>query len=102
MKPPQLNQVAIWLPMKSQDLDVKSYDNYQYMDKGLIQSASTLRPVFRYAKNYIKEDRKFSLCLISLERDTEKMERFLDDVAKEVKPSDSTSVFTMTEHRYQP
>lgn len=100
MKPPQINQVAIWLPMKSQELDVRTFDSYQYMDKGIIQTASSLKPVVRYAKNYIKDNWKFSLCLISLERDTAKMEAFLDDVATKVKVGEGMEKFTKTEFIY--
>lgn len=100
MKPPQINQVAIWLPMKSQELDVKTYDSYQYMDKGIIQVATSLKPVVRYAKNYIKDNWKFSLCIISLERDTAKMEAFLDETAKKVQIDEKTESFTKTEFHY--
>lgn len=100
MKPPQINQVAIWLPMKSDDLDVKTYTTYQFMDKGIIQSASSLKPVVRYAKNYYKNDFKFSLCIISLEKDTTKMEAFLDQIAEEVQIDEKTSAFQKTEFKY--
>lgn len=100
MRPPQINQVAIWLPMKTEDLDVKTYENYQYMDKGIIQSANSLKPVVRYAKNYLKDNHKFSLCIISHERDTAKMEAFLDKTAEQVETDSITDAFVKTEFRY--
>lgn len=100
MKPPELNRVAIWLPMKSQELDVKTYDSYQYMDKGIIQSATSLKPIVRYAKNYEKDGWRFSLCIISLERNTANMESFLDETAKKVTVGEGMQKFTMTEFKY--
>lgn len=101
MKPPQINQVAIWMAMKRDELDVKTYDNYQFMHKGIIQSASSLSPVIRYAKNYKQKNNKFSLCIISQERDTEAMEKFLDKVAKTIKYDPKGKAFIKTEIYYQ-
>jgi hypothetical protein len=100
MKPPVLNQVAIWLPMKRDGLDVKTYDSYQFVNNGKIGSATKTRPVVRYAKNYKDGDNKFSLCLVSLERDTEKMERFLDRKAKTIDVH-SGKKFYLTEVYYE-
>lgn len=103
MKPHTLNQVAVWLPMKNDALDVKTYPNYQYMHKGIIQPATSLKPVVRYAKNYYDGDIKFSLCIISLEKNTKRMEAFLDKTAKEMDimdvPADSS--FHLTEVFYE-
>lgn len=98
-RPQTLNQVAIWLPMRRDGLDVKTYDTYQYMHRGIIQSASSLAPVIRYAKNYTVKGQTFSLCLISLERDTKKMEDFLDEVSTKVKVEPG-EVFQKTEFYY--
>lgn len=100
MKPPELNRVAVWVPMKREELDVKTYESYQFMHKGIIQSANSLKPVVRYAKNYTKGKLKFSLCLISLERDTKKIEKFLDATAKKLKITEATPKFTMTDEHY--
>lgn len=97
--PQTLNQVAVWLPMKKDGLDFKTYDNYQYMHKGIIQSANPLAPVVRYVKNYTVKGVRFSLCLISLERDTKKMEDFLDEISEKVVLEPGT-VFQKTEHFY--
>lgn len=100
MKPPELNQVAIWMAMKRDELDVKTYDNYQFMKKGIIQSASSLAPVIRYAKNYTYKKQKFSLCIISQERDTKAMESFLDKVAKDIQYDPKGKAFIKTEIYY--
>lgn len=100
MKPPTLNQVATWLPMKRDELDVKVFDSYQFNDAGLMKTATPKDPVFRYAKNYKTGRDKFSLCIISLERDTKKMEAFLDEVAKTVKV-DKSRAFVRTDIFYE-
>lgn len=101
MKPPELNQVAIWQRMKRDELDVKVFQTYQFMHKGIIQTASATRPVVRYAKNYEQDDRKFSLCIISLERNAKKMEAFLDKAAEQVKYDPAGPAFMKTEIFYQ-
>lgn len=101
MKPPELDQVAIWLPMKRDEIDVKVYDNYHYTKKGIVHSASSLAPVCRYAKNYYdKNKEKFSLCIISLEKNTKAMESFLDKVAKDITIDRKQAPFTKTGIHY--
>jgi hypothetical protein len=100
MKPPTLNQVAIWVAMKRDELDVKTYQNYQFMHKGIIRSATSIDPIVRYAKNYKYKGVKFSLCLISLEKDTKAMEKFLDKVAKGIQYDPKGKAFIKTEIYY--
>lgn len=101
MNPPTINQVCIWRFMKRDELDIKTFENYQFMHKGIIQSASSLKPVIRYAKNYGTGRKKFSLCIISQERNTKKMEAFLDKAAKDVKYDPAGPDFIKTEVFYQ-
>lgn len=83
-KAPLLNVVHVWLPMKREGLDHKTYTEYQYMHKGLIQTASTLKPVHRYAKKYMKDNVIFTLCLITLDGDETAVEQFLDEAVKDI------------------
>lgn len=103
-KTPEINVVHVWLPMKSDALDVKQFDDYPFTtESGIIQSASSLRPVFRYAKNYTKNEARFSLCMISLQKDRDAIEEFLDKTAEQIDPIDYIGrVFSKTEMRYQP
>lgn len=102
MKPPTLNQVATWLPMKRDELDVKVFDSYQFIDDGVMKTATAKDPVFRYAKNYKRDSRiKFSLCIISLERDTKKMEAFLDKTAETIEYNPKGRAFIRTEVFYK-
>lgn len=103
MRPHVLNQVAIWLPMKSEELDVKVYNDYPYSTRaGIIMSASAMKPVIRYAKNYYIEDAKFSLCMISTEKNQSNVEAFLDETAKKIDLSGPIAGFQKTEFYYEP
>jgi len=97
MKPHNLNQVAVWLPMKGDELSIKTYTEYQFMHKGIIQGASTLNPVIRYAKNYYDGDHKFSLCIITQEKDTKVIEGFLDKVAEGITYNPDGPKFALTD-----
>lgn len=94
-----LNQVAIWLPMKSDSLDIKIFDSYQYHNQGKIHSATSKNPVVRYAKNYTNAAGKFSLCLISTETDAKKMQTYLDKLAETIGVPIGKK-FMLTEHYY--
>lgn len=81
-----LNQLALWLPMNKDELDVKTFGTgYPYEIRGGIFRATKEQPVVRYAKNYEVGKTKFSLCLISLEQDVTEMEKWLDAEALKIK-----------------
>lgn len=101
MTPPTLNQVATWLPMKRDELDVKVFDSYQFLDDGVLKSASAKEPVFRMAKNYSRGRVKFSLCIITLERDTKKIEKFLDEASETVEYNPRGRAFVRTDVFYK-
>lgn len=102
MTPPILNQVATWYPMKREGLDIKVFDSYQFNDNGVLKSATPKEPVFRLAKNYKRGRDKFSLCMITLERDTKKVEAFLDETAKTIEYDPRGRAFVRTDVFYQP
>lgn len=80
MKVIEIDRPAAWLPIRDKGLNVRSYDSYRYMTKGgIIVDASHAKPVQRYAKNY--GDGSFSLIMISTEKDTKKIEKFMDEAS---------------------
>lgn len=100
MKVHNLNQVAVWVPMKSDELDIKVFTEYNFSHKGIIHQASTLKPVYRYAKNYYDGTNKFSLCMITDEKDTEAIDAFFNKVGKDLKYDASNGAFYKTEIYY--
>lgn len=104
MKPYEINQLAIWLPMKDKGLSIKAFSTgYAYRQKGLILRSNLRTPVTRYAKNYTKGDNRFSLCIISTEQDIEKIEKFLDEQSKKVDNKDiSSGMFKLLNSYYKP
>lgn len=96
MKPHTINQLAVWLPMNTQKLSIKAFpERYPYKNKGILFQSSAGMPIYRYAKNFIKDGKKFSLCLISTEKDTKKMEKWLDEQAKKIDSKEIVPKFKM-------
>lgn len=82
MNPQEVNQLAIWLPMKGDDIAIKVFpEGYPYRRKGMILRSTITQTITRYAKNYIKEKKKFSLCMITEDNNIENVEKWLDHQA---------------------
>lgn len=83
---PILNKPALYSPIPSDVIDVMAMrDGYRYKDiysRTLISNAKT--KMYRYAKNYICDDLDYSLIIATHESDTNKIETYLDSVAKDV------------------
>lgn len=100
-KIPELNTLHVWLPMKREGLDHKTYTEYQFMDKGILQTASTFKPVHRYAKKYTKDNVIFSLCMITLDGDESAVEAFFDEAVKDIDTTQYAGrIFAKTEIVY--
>lgn len=82
---PQLNQVAISKPLPITEINTKRYDSYSFMEGSILRQATELTPVYRYAKNYELKKKQFSILLITQDKDSKRVEKFLDKVAKDVK-----------------
>lgn len=101
MKPKNIDQLAIWLPMKAKGLDTKIFpDGYTYKKNTLLVVSETGKPVIRYAKNYRTENKNYSLCLITHEKDTKKIEKWLDEQAKKIQEADIESKFKLMDVFY--
>lgn len=101
MKPKNIDQLAIWLPMKDQGLSIKSFSSgYPYLSKGIIVHSTLTKPVTRYAKNYSTENKNYSLCLITTEKDTNKIEKWLDEQAKKIQEADIEAKFKLLDVFY--
>lgn len=101
MKPHPLNQLAIWLPMNTDELSIKAYGaGYPYLENGIVMRSSLTNPVTRYAKNYTKSKKQYSLCIITNEPDVKKIEAWLDQQAENIKPKDITPEFKLTKVQY--
>lgn len=92
----ELNRLAIWLPMASDEINVKKYaEGYPYIKKGILHNSTIVKPVIRYAKNYIVQDKKLSLCIITNDSSISNVENWLDEQAKTIKLSDIKRPFTL-------
>lgn len=101
MKPRPIDTLATWLPMNTNELDVKVFTDYHYTQGGIMVSASQLKPVLRYAKNYNLNGKRYSLCIITLEQDTKAMELWLDLQTKNIKEEHITDGFKLLDIKYQ-
>lgn len=103
MKPTnRINQLCLWVMMKNPGLDVKSYgEDYPYMTEyGFVAKSSPDSPIYRYVKNYKVEDETVSLCMITLDGDTEKVEAWMDEQAKTVTLDERVKSFNRLERYY--
>lgn len=81
----EINQLALWRPIGTKSFSIRPYsDGYSYKEKGIIKRSKPDRPVARFAKNYIKGRKKFSLGLFTYDTDITKVEKWLDEQAKKV------------------
>lgn len=78
---PTLDKVSVWTKITKNGLDFRIYDNYPYLQNGIILNAKDTKPVIRYCKNY----KDFSLLMISHEKDTKKINKFFGETAKKIK-----------------
>lgn len=103
MKTPQpLNKLAVWLPMNTDKLSIKAFDTgYPYLHKGIVRRSDHATPITRYAKNYTKKGVKYSLCIITTESDTKKIEAWLDAESKKLNGKDIEPRFKMLEVYYE-
>lgn len=98
----EINKLAIWRPIGTKSFSIRPYgDGYAYLEKGIIRRSSVLtNPVTRYAKNYKKGKKEFSLGIFSKENDTKKIEKWLDKQAKEIKATEIDGKFKILDVRY--
>lgn len=102
MKPKKINVLALWLPMKDKGLSIKSFnEGYSYLENNLIMHSTLTSPVIRYAKNYSTENKNYSLCLITQDKNTKKVEKWLDEQAKKVKEKDVEDKFKLLDINYE-
>ncbi len=102
MKPHKINQLAIWKPMRGDEMNIKVYpDKYPYMKNGVLFLSTSLEPVVRYAKNFEKVGQRFSLCMVTLEKDTAKIEEWMETRSKKVKSADIDGTFKLLEVYYK-
>ena len=97
MKVPEHNKVSIWKPIPIEGLDIRPHSNYNLIKDGKIQVAEK---AFRYAKNYKKGNKKFSLLMVSTNGDVNNIESFLDKTKRKVK-SDFSGKLEQTDFEYK-
>lgn len=103
MKPTsRINQLCLWVMMKNSGMDVKSYgEDYPYMTEyGFVAKSSPESPIYRYAKNYDIEGQTLCLCMITLDGDIERVEKWMDDQATTVTLEDKKKSFNRLERYY--
>lgn len=78
MKNYPINQVYIYKSERPfTELSVRSYDNYSYLEGGIIHSAMQKGEIIhRYAKTY----KDVTALLLTRDNNTERVEKFLDSV----------------------
>jgi hypothetical protein len=89
-KVPQLDKVAIWQPINTDALDVRKYDSYSYIHKGLLHESK--EPVYRYAKNFSLDDFAYSLLLVTHEQDQEQVSKIFESVSVTLTPADQKHI----------
>lgn len=100
-KPREINVLHAWYKMNADGLLVKAFNaGYPYTSKGIIARSSLKKPIQRYAKNYTLKGEQYSLCIISDEKDTKKMEAWLDEQSKKIKAKDLDEPFKAVGVRY--
>lgn len=101
MKPNRINQLASWIFMNKDGLQIKSFGTgYPYLQGNIIMRSSVHKPITCYAKNYKLGDKKYSLCIITNEKDTKKIESWMDAQSKNITTKDLTFGFKMLEVFY--
>lgn len=83
----KINRAGLWRPIRSSETSVRKYSGaYPYVTEGGLVMQSTLQePVIRYAKNYRKFKKDFSLFMFTHESDSAKVEKHFEDVVKKLK-----------------
>lgn len=101
MQPKPLNTLAIYVPVQAEGLDIKSFQpGYPYKKGELVLRSTLENPVNRYAKNYEKHGKRFSLCIISTEANAKRMEEWLDKQSELVEADDITNNFKLLDVVY--
>lgn len=97
-----INQLATWLPMNTEELSIKVQPlGYKFINKGTPKSSTPRKKVVRYAKNYTKYNKKFSLCFITTDKDLGRVEAWLDEKAKNISKDDITEGFKLLDVWYE-
>lgn len=103
MDPKPINTLATWTPIAAEGLDIKSFQpGYPYKKGELVLRSTLETPVNRYAKNYEKDVKRFSLCIISTESNAKRMEEWLDKQSEHIKGEDVTGNFNLLGVVYEP
>lgn len=101
-----LNQIAIWQPCGSKELNVrKSPSGQQYREPNSVIYKNSIKPLIRYAKDYAVKKVKFSLFLRTDCEDEEKVESALDYFAKQITKEyalEATETASMSNFTYTP
>lgn len=97
----EINRLAIWKPIGTSGFSIRPYgDGYAYLDKKIVKRSSLGNPVTRYAKNYKKGKKEFSLGFFTNEADSEKAEKWLDEQAKKIDAKDINGKFNLLDILY--
>lgn len=100
-KPHEINVLHTWFKMNTDKLSIKAFNaGYPYTSNGIIARSSLKKPIQRYAKNYTLKSKSYSLCIISDEKDTKKMEAWLDEQSNKIKAKDLDEPFKAVGVRY--
>lgn len=97
----EINTLALWQAIGTKGFSIRAYgNNYAYTQNGIIVRSSPQNPVARFAKNYTKGKKQFSLGTFSNETDTGKMEKWLDAQAKKIKASQIDGKWVLLDVKY--
>lgn len=91
---PKLNVPAIWKDkVKHDGIDVKPYDSYVYIEKGVVIRHKGVNPVYRYAMNVGKN----TYFMISEDPNADRVEKFF----KSLKPIEFTGEWAYLDEEYK-
>lgn len=102
----ELNQPALWRPIRNDGLSVKKCAmGYPYYENGITKYADKKTTVTRYAKNFTKFNLDFSLFMFSNETDEGKIGAYFESISKELKKkqiAETLVTASMTNFLYLP
>lgn len=98
----EINRLATWYRMNQEGLLAKNFGaGYPYTQGGIVGRSSVQKPVIRYVKNYDYKGKRYSLCLITLDKNSKKVEAWLDEQSKKIKAKDIVDGFNMLKAKYE-
>ena len=90
-----LDQPALWRPIRNPQVSIRKYGGgFPFIKSGILQHSTLTTPVFRYAKNFTKFKKEFSVFMFTHESDISEVEKLFGAVVKKLKSTDVLEVLS--------